>query len=83
MGIIASLLIGALAGWLAGQIVRGYGFGLVGNIVIGLVGSMIGYFLADKLGIATGNGWIGRTLVGAGGAAVLLLIVGLFKRKWN
>jgi len=50
MGLIIFLLVGAIAGWLAGQIVRGYGFGLIGNIVVGIVGALIACFRASASG---------------------------------
>ena len=51
MGIIASLIIGAIAGWLAGLIVRGAGFGLIGNIIIGIIGALVAGWLLPRLGI--------------------------------
>ena len=58
-GIIAWLVIGAIAGWLAGQVVKGGGFGLLVDIIVGIVGAVIGGFLAGALGISTGGGIIG------------------------
>jgi uncharacterized membrane protein YeaQ/YmgE (transglycosylase-associated protein family) len=80
MGLIIFLLIGAIAGWLAGQIVRGYGFGLVGNIVVGIVGALIAGWLFPRLGIGLPFGTIGEILSAAIGAVILLVIVGLFRR---
>jgi len=57
-GIIVWLIIGAIAGWLAGALVKGGGFGLIGDIVVGIVGALIGGWLADALGISTGSGFI-------------------------
>ena len=57
-GIIAWLVIGAIAGWLAGQVVKGGGFGLIVDIIVGIVGAVIGGFLAGALGISTGGGII-------------------------
>ena len=57
-GIIAWLVIGAIAGWLAGQVVKGGGFGLLVDIIVGIVGAVIGGFLAGALGISTGGGII-------------------------
>ena len=54
-GVIIFLLIGAVAGWLAGVIMRGGGFGLVGNIVVGIIGSLIGGWLFGLLGIGAGG----------------------------
>ena len=79
-GIIILLAVGAVAGWLAGNIIKGGGFGLIGNIIVGLVGSIIGGAVFNWLGIRTGGGWLGLLLAGVVGAVILLFIVGLFKR---
>ena len=55
MGIIAALVIGAIAGWLAGLIVRGAGFGLIGNIVIGIIGALVASWLLPQLGVSLGR----------------------------
>ena len=73
------LVIGALAGWLAGLIMKGSGFGLLGDIVIGIVGSIIGGFLFDLVGLAA-YGLVGRLLMAVVGAVVLLFIVKLIRR---
>jgi uncharacterized membrane protein YeaQ/YmgE (transglycosylase-associated protein family) len=73
------LAIGAVAGWLAGQFLKGGGYGLVGNIVIGIVGSVVGGFLLGLLGIAAG-GLIGAIVTATLGAILLLYVVGLIKR---
>lgn len=78
--VIALLIVGAIAGWAAGQIVRGYGFGLLGNIVIGIVGAFIGVWLLTALGVDGGQGFIAAVIKATIGAVVLLVIVGLFKR---
>jgi uncharacterized membrane protein YeaQ/YmgE (transglycosylase-associated protein family) len=80
MGLIIFLVVGAIAGWLAGQIVRGYGFGLIGNIVVGIVGALIAGFVFPELGIGLPAGMIGQILSAAIGAVILLVIIGLFKR---
>ena len=77
-GIIAWLVIGAIAGWLAGQVVKGGGFGLIVDIIVGIVGAVIGGFLAGVLGISTGGGIIGSIIVAFIGAVILLLIVRMF-----
>ena len=79
-GILIWLLIGAVAGWLAGSLVKGGGFGLIGDIVVGIVGAVIGGWLAGVLGIAIGGGLIGSILIATLGAVVLLLIVRVIKR---
>jgi len=77
--IIAWLIIGAIAGWLAGVLVKGYGFGIIGNIVVGIVGAAIAGILAPSLGLytdSTGGNIIAATL----GAVILLVLIGLVRR---
>ena len=74
------LAIGAVAGWLAGQIMKGGGFGLLWNIILGVVGSFVGGWLVGELGISLGAGLLGSILTSALGAVVVLLVAGLFKR---
>ena len=82
MEIIVTLIIGAVAGWLGSQIFKGSSLGLIGNIVIGILGSFVGYWLLGKLGINLGEGWIGAILTGAVGAIVILALLNLiFKSK--
>ena len=78
--IIIVLIIGAVAGWLAGLIVKGVGFGLLGNIVVGIVGAFIANWLLPKLGILIGGGLIASIINATIGAEILLMIVGLLKR---
>lgn len=80
--LIILLLIGAIAGWLAGVIVRGFGFGLIGNIVIGIVGALLASWLLPVLGIsfAVVNPFVTAVLYALIGAIVLLVIAGLFRR---
>ena len=80
MDLIIFLLIGAVAGWLAGQIVRGYGFGLIGNIVVGIVGAFIAGWLFPRLGVGLPFGTIGQILSAAIGSVILLVIIGLFRK---
>ena len=82
MELLATLLIGLLAGWLGSVIFKGGGLGLLGNIVVGILGSFVGYWLLGKFGISLGTGWIGAVLTGALGAIVILAIINLlFNRK--
>ena len=82
MGIIATLIIGAIAGWLGGAIYKGSGLGLLGNIVIGILGSGVGAWLLERVfKISLGEGWIGSILTGAIGAIVILFSVNLIFRK--
>lgn len=73
------LLIGAIAGWLAGVIVKGYGFGLVGNIVVGVVGAAIGGWIFGSLGIIT-YGFLGAIVGATAGAVILLFLIKLVRR---
>jgi uncharacterized membrane protein YeaQ/YmgE (transglycosylase-associated protein family) len=78
--IIIMLIVGAIAGWLAGQILRGFGFGLIWNIVIGIVGAFIGVWLLTQLGFIPFSGFVGSIVNAVIGAVVLLVIVGFIKR---
>jgi uncharacterized membrane protein YeaQ/YmgE (transglycosylase-associated protein family) len=78
--IIVWLVIGAVAGWLAGLIVKGFGFGLIGNIVIGIIGAVIAGWLLPRLGIFIGGGIIAQIINAVIGAVILLIIIGLVKR---
>ena len=77
--LIAWIVIGAIAGWLAGLLVKGYGFGLVGNIVVGIVGAAIAGFLASYLHLYT-ESTVGNIVAATIGAVILLLLVGLVRR---
>ena len=79
-GIIAWLVIGAIAGFLAGKIVEGSGFGLVVDIIVGIVGAVIGGYLVGVMGYAADGGLIASILVAFVGAVVLLLVLRLIKR---
>lgn len=74
------LLVGGIAGWLAGVIVRGTGFGLVADIALGIVGAFIGSWLLPKLGIRIGTGLLTEIAVALIGALILLAVLGLFAR---
>lgn len=78
--LIIFLLIGAVAGWLAGVIVKGFGFGLVGNIVIGIIGAFIAGYLFPALNVSLGAGIIASILHATIGAVLLLLVVRVIKR---
>ena len=77
---IVWLIVGGVAGWLAGLIVKGYGFGLVWNIVVGIVGGVVAGWLLPKIGIFSIGGIVGQIVYSVIGAVILLLIIGLFKR---
>ena len=79
-GLIFTLVIGAVAGWLAGNIMKGKGFGILGNIIVGIVGAMVGGFLFGLLGVSTG-GMTGSLVTATIGAIVLLWVVSLVKKS--
>jgi uncharacterized membrane protein YeaQ/YmgE (transglycosylase-associated protein family) len=74
------ILIGLVAGWLAGQLMKGGGFGVVGDIVVGVVGALLGGFLFRTLGVSSGGGLIGAIIVATIGAVVLIILLRLIKR---
>jgi uncharacterized membrane protein YeaQ/YmgE (transglycosylase-associated protein family) len=74
------LIIGAIAGWLAGLFMKGGGFGLLGDIIVGIVGAFLGGWLFGVLGIHIGGGLVGSLIVAFIGAVVLLFLVRLIKR---
>lgn len=80
MGILAFILVGLIAGWLAGTVMRGGGFGMVGDIVVGIIGAMLGGFLFNSAGVAPGSGMVGSIIVATIGAIVLILILRLVNR---
>jgi uncharacterized membrane protein YeaQ/YmgE (transglycosylase-associated protein family) len=77
--LIVILFVGLVAGWLAGKIVRGAGFGIIGDILIGIVGAFISSWLFPKLGFHLGTGIVSEIIYSAIGAVVLLLIVRLVR----
>jgi len=78
--LIIFILIGAVAGWLAGMLVKGFGFGLVGNIIVGIVGAFLAGWLLPQLGVSIGSGIVGAIIHATIGAIILLLILRLVKR---
>jgi uncharacterized membrane protein YeaQ/YmgE (transglycosylase-associated protein family) len=78
--IIIWLIVGAVAGWLAGLLVKGYGFGIVGNIVIGIIGAIIAGWLLPLVGFVLVGGIIAAIINAVIGAVILLLIIGFFKK---
>ncbi|MET0688804.1 MAG: GlsB/YeaQ/YmgE family stress response membrane protein, partial [Methyloceanibacter sp.] len=79
VGIVVALIIGAVAGWLAGIVVEGGGFGLLGNILVGIAGAFLAALLFPRLGLGLtlGGGIVGAILTSTLGAVVLLLIINL------
>lgn len=79
--LIVWLIVGGVAGFLAGTIVRGYGFGVVGNIVVGIVGAFLAGWLLPRLGLNLGvSGIVGAILYAMIGAIILLLLIGFLRR---
>lgn len=78
-GLVIFLAIGAVAGWLAGTLMKGGGFGLLGNIVIGIIGAVVGGFVFSLLGISAG-GLIGSIITATAGAIILLFVIRLIKQ---
>ncbi len=77
--LIIYLAIGAVAGWLAGTLVKGGGFGLLGNIVVGIIGAILGGFVFNFLGIAV-SGVVGSIIMATIGAVILIFVVRLIKK---
>ncbi len=77
--VIIILILGAVAGWLGGLVFQGGGLGLIGNIIVGIIGGFIGYWLLPKLGlhINTGKTWLNYILTAAIGAVVLLALINI------
>lgn len=80
MDLLYFLLIGAISGWLAGVLFKGWGFGLIGNILVGIAGSVLGGWLAQKLGVG-GTGLIGHIVIAALGGWLLLFLISLVTRR--
>jgi len=80
MSLLWFLIVGVISGWLAGTLVKGGGFGLVGDLVVGVVGALVGGFLFSTFGVSAGGGLVGSIIVATIGAVVLLYVVRLIKR---
>lgn len=81
MGWLWFIIIGAVAGWLAGNLMRGGGFGLLVNILVGIAGAVIGGWVFSLLGISAGGSIIGSLITALVGAVLLLWIISLFNRN--
>lgn len=77
--LMAWIIIGLIAGWLGGKLMRGGGFGLIGNLVVGVIGAFVGGWVFGLLGLSAG-GWIGSIVMATVGAVILLFVVGLIKK---
>ena len=80
MSFLWFLIVGLVAGWLAGVLVKGSGFGIIGDLVVGVIGAILGGWLFSTFGASTGGGLLGSIIVATVGAVVLLFIVRLVKR---
>ena len=80
--LLVILFVGLIAGWLAGQIVRGTGFGIIGDIIVGIAGAFVASWLFPKLGINLGTGLLREIIDAAIGAIILLLIVRLLRGRF-
>lgn len=78
--LIVLLIVGGIAGWLAGLIVRGGGMGILGNIIVGIVGAFIAGLILPRVGVSLGGGWLGSIVHAMIGAVILLLAIRLIKR---
>ena len=78
--LIVILIIGAVAGWLAGMVVKGFGFGLLGNIIVGIVGAFIAGLILPAIGIGLGGGIVAAIIHSTIGAVILLFVIKLVKR---
>jgi uncharacterized membrane protein YeaQ/YmgE (transglycosylase-associated protein family) len=80
VALVIWLVIGAVGGWLAGQIIAGGGFGLVGNIILGIVGAFVAGWLLPRIGLYIGGGIVGDIINAAIGAVIVLVVIGLIRR---
>jgi uncharacterized membrane protein YeaQ/YmgE (transglycosylase-associated protein family) len=78
-GLLVTLFVGLVAGWLAGKVVRGTGFGIIGDIIVGIAGAFIAGWLFPRLGFHIGGGLISDIIYSAIGAILLLLLVRLIR----
>ena len=78
--LIIWLIVGAIAGWLAGQVMKGGGFGLIGDIILGIVGALVAGWMLPQLGILIGGGILGAIINAFIGACIVLFVVRLIKR---
>ena len=81
LSILICIVVGAVAGWLAGLVMRGAGFGLVGNIIVGIIGAVVAGFLLPRIGIAIGGNIIAQILNAFIGAVIVLFVIGLIRRR--
>jgi len=80
MNFVWFIIVGLVAGWLAGVIMKGGGFGVIGDIIVGIVGALIGGWLFSTMGVSTGGGLLGAIIVALIGAIILIFLLRLIKR---
>src|SRR5262245_16234081 len=81
--LLVMLVVGGVAGWLAGLVMRGSGYGIIGDIIVGLVGALVGSYLVQalKLSVHVGHPVLDKGVVAFIGAVILLFVIGLFRRR--
>ncbi len=79
-GLLYMVLIGAIAGWLGGQIMKGGGFGIIGNIIVGILGGVLGGWLMPLLGVSFSSGVLGQIITSTIGAVLLIFLAGFIKK---
>lgn len=79
-GVLIAIIIGGLAGWLAGKLVTGGGFGLIGNVALGIVGAVLANWLLPAIGLSLGAGFFGSVISAMIGAAIILVLVRVIKK---
>jgi uncharacterized membrane protein YeaQ/YmgE (transglycosylase-associated protein family) len=80
MGILMWILVGLVAGWLTGKIMKGSGYGFFVDILLGIAGALVGGFIANHLGLDAHGGFLYSTLIAVAGAVILVAILRLLKR---
>lgn len=80
MDIVWLLLVGLIAGWLAGLLVKGGGYGMLGDMVVGILGALIGGYVFRSLGLSHGHGLLGSIIVATIGAIILIVVLHIIKR---
>ena len=80
MEFIWFIVVGLIAGWLAGVLVKGGGFGVIGDIIVGVIGALLGGWLFGAMGIWPGGGLLGSIVIATIGAIILIFIIRLIKR---
>lgn len=80
MNFVWFIIVGLIAGWLAGVIMKGGGYGVVGDIIVGIIGALIGGWLFSTMGVSTGGGLVGAIIVALVGAIILIFLLRLIKR---